>query len=205
MKWKLIEMHVYVQMVGRKRKISYEDVIHDVLSRRDELFDKENNLHPPSHACWASIAENFQHYEVSPKDIWTLVKCQRLGDIFNNNYEKQSNSSSSSSSSEEGNNNNFLNLSITLSWDEWSKLAVRDAVLYRDSNRTSLTKTYTILRPGSWASVINERITESSNVRLRCCIAFKRCKIYPEGAVYLKIEGKCTICKSSLKGKRFSH
>ena len=154
-----------VQMIGRKRKIPYRDLVEELQLRRDELFDSERNLHVPSHPSWASIAEHFEEYKVSAKHIWTLVKYNRLGDIFNDNTEQLNSSPSSSDcGTSDVDGNDVLEFKVVLSTDEWNKLYMPDSVLYRGSDRTSCQKSYSILKPGLWTGVINERIIDSSSV-----------------------------------------
>lgn len=74
-------IHYFQTMVGRKSKISYDDLLPILRSSRDEIFDSDGIPHCPSNPCWKSIADNFP-VKVEPKHIYTLVKCKRIVGLF---------------------------------------------------------------------------------------------------------------------------
>ena len=191
-------------MVGRKSVIDKKELLNVIKTRKAELFTEEGELYGPSHACWKNIVSHLS-FPITPKYAYVAVKQKRFG-IFDSldgdcnaeNVADVSNEDESSSVDEEEKPEKST-FSVTIPLEKWNELR-EDAVLYHSSDRSSLKKTYAVLKSG-WTSVVQELIF--AETKTPCSIAFKRCKIYPHGHnVYLRIDGRCTACNGSLKGKR---
>lgn len=111
-------------------------------------------------------------------------------------------SSNDDDKEEKGNSfSESLKFDITLSTEEWQKIHISDdGVSYRGRDRYSKEKSYYILKPGLWTALVNEHVYKATSKLMRCSLTFKRCKIYPNGTTYLKIEGHCKSCDSHLRG-----
>ncbi len=125
---------------------------------------------------------------MTAKNAYTIVKLNR-NNILDTLYEELASSSNSSetsatSTTSEDCQQSSLVFDLAFSAEKWNELQLSDEVRYRGSDRNSLKKTYTILKPGVWTSVIREEVFKET--KLSCAISYKRCKIYKSGKYILE-------------------
>lgn len=159
-------------MAGRKREIPYEELSCILRStRRDELFDANGVVNPPSHPCWASIADRLVQmtkYESRPntnisKHIWTIVKYQRIKLESDDEENSNSESSSNSNNTKERGVGNVHKFSISIPNEVWAQIEM-GAVEYRGRDRTSQKKRHksTALHPSPPQSPPNQAHSHSA-------------------------------------------
>lgn len=82
--------------------------------------------------------------------------------------------------------------------EEWEKIQPKSVTYHDSTNFTKSVRTYTVLEPGQWTSLIHDHVHEKT--KIYCKLMYKRAKIYTEGAHYLVIDGSCNSCHSKFKG-----
>lgn len=174
-----------------------------------DYFDDKKCLHPPSHNIWKIISEKLEN-KISPKYIYTILKENRknIRSTIQNDYLKDNfmnvnqisgeSSSFNDTSSSDNNHEDLIKFNITLSVEEWNKIRPKyvkyNAII---QNKTS-ERTYRILEPGQWTSVIHDHIYEQ--IKIICKLVYKRAKVYNSGKNFLVIDGSCSVCQSNFKG-----
>lgn len=198
-------------MAGRKSQINIQELLEVLKAQKEELFRDNGELHGPTNKCWQNVAVKLNCF-MQPKYAYIFVKQNRHNalDVLQNDESKLETSMSdmvsdeNDTASDEEPSPDKLVFSITLAPEKWNELQELNPVEYRSSDRHSLKKKYTILKPG-WTSVINHSIFKET--KMPCSISFKRCKMYPMGSSekYLTISGHCSTCNSLLKGKEHTY
>lgn len=170
---------------------------------KSDIF-KENKVNVgPTHKVWEDI-KVFLNGEISTKNLYTLVKCNRQNILSMLEYlveitSEFENYSDSDSSLKDSINVESFKFKITLSAEEWKKLICDDVTYKRNSNNVQslyLTRVYSILNPGIWSNVVHSHFWEQT--KIGCSISYKRAKVYPCGNYYCEFFGKCTSCESTL-------
>lgn len=88
---------------------------------------------------------------------------------------------------------------MALSKDQWE--SIYDSVnsqVYKRSDGKSMTREYQTLKPYEWSPIIHSYFYALT--KLPCCISYKNAKVCPNGEIFLKINGKCTVCLSNFQG-----
>jgi len=133
-------------------------------------------------------------------DVWSHMKITSNNDLVTESS-VTSDDDDNDSADEMPSSINVSNFYISFSKKEILTL-IRNVEYERKDDRNPKERTYQILAPFEWTHVVQEKFF--TETRSCCCIAFKRCKIQPQGVVYLKIEGSCKMCDSNFVGTLYN-
>jgi len=89
---------------------------------------------------------------------------------------------------------------FTLSAEEWQQIQPQE-ISYKLSDKNNpirSSRSYVVLPKGTWTPVLAEHFWV--HTELPCCISFKRAKVFPNGQVYVKVVGRCSVCESYFEG-----
>lgn len=201
----------------RKSKINPEELF-NIIQNYDVFHNDSKHLKGPAQECWSLIQKDLNHV-IDAKYIYTIVLQNRYGiadkikinkqnilskisddskNIITNVEESSDESQSNSTTLEVEHIFEVLKFNITLSPEEWKSIYNRDPKSSKCSDLKNSTRMYYTLIPYEWTPIINEHFFEQT--KLACCVKYHRAKIYPEGELFLKIDGICKFCKSIFKG-----
>lgn len=89
---------------------------------------------------------------------------------------------------------------ITFSVEEWNQIRPQE-VLYKLNDKfrpMQTSKTYYTLPKNQWTPIIAEHFW--IHMQLPCCLSFRKANVYPYGANFVTVIGRCSICNSYFKG-----
>lgn len=195
--------------------------LHDIFVKRmNEVIRENGQVCVPSDKIWLTLK---RQYKISKSAKALYTDCWK----WNDNRRKYSKDSSHELSDQsdifEEELNSSLNelslndsdyeneaktadgpkiaFSITLTSDAWKIIEPVPKNYHRaaDQKHKKGTRAYLVLQPGSWTSLLTEKIAQHSK-KIICDWAFKRSKVSAKGKHYISILAKCITCDSTLIG-----
>lgn len=201
-------------MVGRKRKVPFEDVLKKLIEHKDEII-VDNKVVEPSNGIWLAIQVSLEN-KSTPKAIyndalrWYAEQNKEKrgsdegdGDIPGISIEMSESDSVESdvNSENEKPRHADINFTVSLTNEIWKTIQPMPTEHRRkDKSHKTNIRVYHKLAPGVWTNVLIDRIAQH-RVNIPCTFAFKRCKVYENGKQYIVVSAKCTTCKALLIGE----
>lgn len=199
---------------GPKTIDSLSDLHKIFESRINEIVLDNEKIQKPTNQIWLTLK---RQHEISKSaralynDCWRWNK-NRPKDAINDqseNFDTELNSSlnelSLSDSDYEYNGQTSdapqIAFSVTLSAEVWKTIEPVPTKYSRAADRmhNKGQREFLVLRPGTWTSLLAEKIVEHSK-KIICDWAFKRAKVTVNGTHYITTLAKCITCDATLIG-----
>lgn len=145
------------------RKTAYDisNLIFHLTENKEEIIDNiKSEINPPSSNIWQKVSK-LMNYEISAKNIYTVVKLNRY-DVMRKlnlvptpaleskseqvNYDPEFLNYYSNSESSDQSEENVLSFNITLMAEEWANIYEPTEKYYNRSDNKNSTRVYTILK-----------------------------------------------------------
>lgn len=187
-------------------------------SRLNKIVRDNGQIQMPSDKIWSTLKR--QHKISKPEkalynDCWRWNKIRQThrtkdsssdqSEIFDNELNSSLNEMSLTDSDYENDGQRSdapkIAFSITLSSQIWKTIepVPRKYSRAADKMHKSGERVFHALQPGTWTSLLAEKIAEHSK-KIICNWSFKRAKVTPNGTHYISILAKCVTCASTLIG-----
>lgn len=201
-------------MAGRPAAVS-RDELHDTFRSFKENIMELDSIVKPSAKIWTDLHCKF-FPTLSAKAIYSAAlrwkdflsqnnddqeseKCfSDISDISMETNEKESTLNNTTISQSKSPRINF---SVHLSSKVWKTIDPVPVRYHRKEDRyhKGSARTYFVLQPGVWSTLLAERIAEHRK-NIICNWSFKKCKVYVSGTFYIVLIAKCVNCSAILRG-----
>ncbi|CAL1672373.1 unnamed protein product [Lasius platythorax] len=193
--------------VGRPEKIDMELLKQKVSQYKDRLITAKGTIVSKLDSVWVTLAKEM-NYATTPGSLYTYVTCNKSGlkDILIRpatpppvieNVEETYLSAAADSSANSANTTKSLDVSkagnastfiITIPKEAFMSLIMRKIYRRRDKGKPESIREYTILQPGMWQHIFNEKIWAAT--KITCGFNLKNHKLLCNGE-YGYANGTC--------------
>ncbi|XP_031359445.1 uncharacterized protein LOC116182995 [Photinus pyralis] len=170
----------------KESQLSKAKIVDALLTHEEEIL---SSLNRPTALVWSKVSE-YLHHKISPKYVYTIVKCNRYNshevlNIAQQNKEIPSLESTTSEDEELC----FEKHMVKVNNDDWEKIRPTK-VFYRNNK-------FEVKLKAGWTEIINRKL--SSIVSGNCIWRFKKHYISASSRPYLRIYGSCSECGAQLE------